>query len=102
MLWWIWLIIALVALLIIIFIYYFNRFAVLKNRIENSLGQIDVQLKRRADLIPNLVETVKGYAKHENAAIKAVRDFMNQPPIGLNLNLPEIVKFTLSYSVILI
>jgi len=40
----------------------------------NSLSQIDVQLKRRADLIPNLIETVKGFAKHETAAIKAVTD----------------------------
>ena len=54
------------------FISYYNRFTVLSNRIENSLGQIDVQLKRRADLIPNLVETVKGYAKHEKEAITAV------------------------------
>jgi LemA protein len=63
-----------VALLAIIFIYFFNRFSTLGNRIDNSLSQIDVQLKRRADLIPNLIETVKGYAKHENAAIKAVTD----------------------------
>jgi LemA protein len=74
MLGWIWLIIVLVALLIIMFISYYNRFTVLSNRIENSLGQIDVQLKRRADLIPNLVETVKGFAKHEKEAIKAVTD----------------------------
>ncbi len=74
MIWWIWLIIILVALAIIIIISYYNRFAVLGNRIDNSLSQIDVQLKRRADLIPNLIETVKGYAKHETAAIKAVTD----------------------------
>ncbi len=61
-------------LLIIIFAGYYNRFTVLTNRIENSLGQINVQLKRRADLIPNLVTTVKGFAKHETAAIKAVTD----------------------------
>ena len=66
--------IALAALVIIFIISYFNRFAVLGNRIDNSLSQIDVQLKRRADLIPNLVETVKGYAKHEKAAIKEVTD----------------------------
>ena len=54
--------------------YYFNRFVVLGNRIDNSLSQIDVQLKRRADLIPNLIETVKGFAKHEKEAIKAVTD----------------------------
>ena len=53
---------------------YYNRFVVLENRIDNSLSQIDVQLKRRADLIPNLIETVKGYAKHEKEAIQAVTD----------------------------
>jgi len=53
---------------------YYNRFVVLENRIDNSLSQIDVQLKRRADLIPNLIETVKGFAKHEKEAIQAVSD----------------------------
>jgi LemA protein len=70
----IWILIGLAVLLIIIFAGYYNRFTVLTNRIENSLGQIDVQLKRRADLIPNLITTVKGFAKHETAAIKAVTD----------------------------
>src|SRR6056300_1281319 len=69
-----WGIIGIVALIVIIVIYYYNRFARLGNRIDNSLSQIDVQLKRRADLIPNLIETVKGFAKHETAAIKAVTD----------------------------
>ena len=52
----------------------YNRFVTLENRVDNSLSQIDVQLKRRADLIPNLVETVKGFAKHEKEAIQAVSD----------------------------
>jgi LemA protein len=69
-----WILIAVVVLLVILFAGYYNRFTVLSNRIDNSLGQIDVQLKRRADLIPNLVETVKGYAKHEKEAINAVTD----------------------------
>ena len=55
-------IIVLVAILVISM---YNRLVVLRNRIENAWSQIDVQLKRRADLIPNLVETVKGYAAHE-------------------------------------
>jgi len=66
--------IAVVVLFVIILLSYFNRFAILGNRIDNSLGQIDVQLKRRADLIPNLVESVKGYAKHEKSTIKEVTD----------------------------
>lgn len=56
----------------IVFFSYYNRFATLENRVDNSLSQIDVQLKRRADLIPNLIETVKGFVKHEKAAITAV------------------------------
>jgi LemA protein len=56
------------------FIVYYNRFAILSNRIDNSLSQIDVQLKRRADLIPNLIETVKGYAKHESGIMKEVTE----------------------------
>ena len=69
-----WIIIGFVAVIAIIFFYFFNRFAVLGNRIDNSLSQIDVQLKRRADLIPNLIETVKGYAKHEKGIIKEVTE----------------------------
>lgn len=70
----IWGIAALVVLFIAIIIYYYNRFSILSNRIDNSLSQIDVQLKRRADLIPNLIETVKGYVKHEKEAILAVTE----------------------------
>jgi LemA protein len=69
-----WIIIGIVALLLIVTISYYNRFIVLANRVKNSLSQIDVQLKRRADLIPNLIETVKGFAKHEKEAIKEVSD----------------------------
>jgi LemA protein len=68
----IWILLALFVLVILIFISYFNRFAVLVNRIENSASQIDVQLKKRADLVPNLIETVKGYAKHEKGIMADV------------------------------
>ncbi|MEK6819583.1 MAG: LemA family protein [Nanoarchaeota archaeon] len=69
---WIWISVGIVAFIGIIFFYYYNRFATLLNRIENSLSQIDVQLKRRADLIPNLIESVKGFVKHEKSAITTV------------------------------
>ena len=69
-----WILIIVGVLLVFIFFGYFNRFVLLGNRIDNSLSQINVQLKRRADLIPNLIETVKGFAKHEKAAIKEVTD----------------------------
>ena len=64
--------IAIFVLIGLIFIYYFNRFAILSNRIDNSLSQIDVQLKKRADLVPNLIETVKGYTKHEKSILTEV------------------------------
>jgi len=71
---WLWILIGVVIIIGITVISYYNRFQVLENRIDNSLSQINVQLKRRSDLIPNLVKTVKGYAKHEKEAIKKVTD----------------------------
>ena len=50
----------------------FNRLVALRNRFKNAFAQIDVQLKRRYDLIPNLVETAKGYIKHERGTLEAV------------------------------
>lgn len=61
-----------VLLFVFIFVYYYNRIIVRSNRIDNAWAQIDVQLKKRADLVPNLVETVKGYMKHEQKAIEMV------------------------------
>ncbi len=63
---------ALVLVVLFVFIYYYNRFTVLENRIDNSLAQIDVQLKKRADLVPALVKTVSGYAKHEKKIMDSV------------------------------
>ena len=51
---------------------FYNRLVRLRNRVENAWAQVDVQLKRRYDLIPNLVETVKGYASHERETFEAV------------------------------
>ncbi len=70
-----WFLIAIIALIVIVmfvFIYYYNRFTILENRIDNSLAQIDVQLKKRADLVPALVKTVQGYAKHEKKIMDSV------------------------------
>mgnify|MGYP001567991163 CR=1 FL=1 len=69
---WLWILIIIVALLILILIYYYNKFVILDNRIDNSLAQIDVQLKKRADLVPALISSVKGYAKHEKSMIDTV------------------------------
>ncbi len=63
---------AVVVVIIGIVVYYINKIKVLSNRIDNAWSQIDVQLKKRADLVPNLVETVKGYMKHEKDAISMV------------------------------
>ena len=65
-------ILVIVALLVIALIALYNRFVRLRNRVDNSWAQIEVQLKRRWDLIPNLVETVKGYAAHERGTFEAV------------------------------
>jgi len=67
-----WVILSVIFVIILVFILYYNRFTVLENRIDNSLAQIDVQLKRRAELVPNLIETVKGYAKHEKGIMTEV------------------------------
>ncbi|MFA6322495.1 MAG: LemA family protein [Candidatus Buchananbacteria bacterium] len=67
-----WLILAAVIALVVWLIYVFNRLITLKNRTQEAFSDIDVQLKRRHDLIPNLVETVKGYATHESGVFEKV------------------------------
>jgi LemA protein len=62
----------LIALIAALFIFYYNRIITLENRVNNALSQVDVQLKRRNDLIPNLVSTVKGYAAHETGVFDRV------------------------------
>lgn len=74
MLLWLIILIIVVVIILLIIIGYYNRFIFLENRISNSFAQIDVQLKKRADLVPNLVETVKGYMKHEQKMITAVTE----------------------------
>ena len=65
-------IVGLIVLVGIFLVVLYNGLVKLRNRIENAWAQIDVQLKRRYDLIPNLVETVKGYASHERETLEAV------------------------------
>jgi LemA protein len=65
----IWIVAAVVVLFLIAS---YNKLVVLRNRARNGFSQIDVQLKRRADLIPNLVKTVKGYAKHEKTVLENI------------------------------
>ena len=69
----IWWIIGVIAVLIVlIFFIYYNRFVRLSHQIDNSLAQIDVQLKKRSDLVPNLLNAVKSYMKHERSIITEV------------------------------
>jgi len=70
----IWVGIAIIVVIIIVFFAYYNKFVRLSHQIDNSLAQINVQLKKRSDLIPNLLNSVKGYMKHEKKIIKEVTD----------------------------
>jgi LemA protein len=74
-------VLVLIVLVAIIGIVVFNGVVKLRNRVDNAWSQIDVQLKRRYDLIPNLVETVKGYAAHERQTLEAVVQARN---MGVN------------------
>jgi LemA protein len=78
-----------VVILIIIFIATYNGLVGLRNQVKNAWAQIDVQLKRRYDLIPNLVETVKGYAAHESGTFEAVTNARNMAQAGVNASPAE-------------
>lgn len=67
-----WVVLGLLAAAILWAIAAYNRLMQLRNRIANAFGQIDVQLKRRHDLVPNLVEVARGYLQHEAATLQAV------------------------------
>jgi LemA protein len=69
-----WIVIGVVALLLLLFVFGYNRLVRLRNEVGTGWSNIDVQLQRRADLIPNLVETVKGYAAHERGVFENVTE----------------------------
>lgn len=71
-------VIAIVVLILLYFLVTYNKLISLRNKKDDSWSQIEVQLKRRADLIPNLVETVKGYAKHEKGTLTEVIEARNK------------------------
>jgi LemA protein len=69
-----WIIVTVVVVLIVVVVAMYNGLVRDRNRVDNSWAQVDVQLKRRYDLIPNLVETVKGYASHEQQTFERVTE----------------------------
>ena len=73
-----WIIIAVVVILILVIVGIYNNLVNLRNRVKNAEAQIDTQLKRRFDLIPNLVETIKGYMVHEENTLKEVVEARNK------------------------
>ncbi|TMA15761.1 MAG: LemA family protein [Deltaproteobacteria bacterium] len=73
-----WIVLGVLVLLVLLAMSAYNRLVELRNRYKNAFSQIDVQLKRRYDLIPNLVETAKGYLKHERQTLEAVIVARNQ------------------------
>ena len=75
----VWIIIAVIVVLLILYVMgTYNTLVKLRNRVKDQWAQIEVLLKRRADLIPNLVETVKGYASHEKTTLEGVIEARNK------------------------
>ncbi len=72
-----WIILGIVGVILIFLVATYNGLVRLRNQVKNSWAQIDVQLKRRYDLIPNLIETVKGYMKHERETLESVTKARN-------------------------
>ena len=78
-----WVLLIIAVLAIVFFVSSYNRLVTARNAFKNAFAQIDVQLTRRYDLIPNLVETVKGYMKHERETLEAVIQARNTAVSGL-------------------
>ncbi len=79
-------VLVIVVLLVLYVISVYNKLVNSRNKVDNQFSQVDIQLKRRADLIPNLVETVKGYAKHEEGTLTAVIEARNKAVSAGSIN----------------
>lgn len=79
-------VVGVVLLLVFYSIGVYNKLVNARNKVKDQFAQIDVQLKRRSDMIPNLVETVKGYAKHEENTLKEVVEARNKMNTANNIN----------------
>lgn len=87
-----WIILGIVVILLIAFVATYNSLVRLRNQVKNAWAQIDVQLKRRFDLIPNLVETVKGYMQHERQTLEAVTNARNMAQQAVSAGAGERAK----------
>ena len=79
-------VLVIVVLLVLYLVSIYNKLVNSRNKVDNQFSQIDIQLKRRTDLIPNLVETVKGYAKHEENTFKEVVEARNKAVSANSIN----------------
>lgn len=83
---WLYIIIAVVVVLLLLVFTTYNSFVKLNNKVEEAFSTMDVYLKKRWDLIPNIVETVKGYAKHEKSTLEEVINLRNSSYDKMNSN----------------
>lgn len=86
---WLIVVIVVVVVLAVVTILTYNRLVGLRNKVDNAWAQIGVQLARRHDLVPNLVETVKGYAAHEASTLEAVTEARNQAVTARSASVAE-------------
>lgn len=95
----VWIILAIVILIVIFIVASYNTLVTLRNRVNNAWSQIDVQLQRRFDLIPNLVESVKAYMAHESKTLEKVTElrssWVNAKSVDEKLNLDNQLSGTL-------
>ena len=94
-----WIILGIVLLLVIAIVSMYNSLVTLRQRVKNAWSQIDVQLQRRFDLIPNLIETVKGYMSHEDSTLTKIAElrtsWANASSLGEKANIDNQLSGTL-------